>query len=191
MSLTVCTPTIGERAGLLAECVASIQAQEGHGLQLDHLVELDADRSGPAVVRNRMATRAGGEWLAFVDDDDLWSPHHAATVEPLLKPGVDVVFTLAAITGRPGWDPQLDRFDPVALRRENYIPLCGVVFRAEAFHQVGGFPVEGGCYEDHELFVKLLDAGARWECIPERTWTYRFGDWDCRSREVWDGRRVC
>ena len=30
--------------------------------------------TGVAAARNRGAEHAGGEWLAFVDDDDLWAP---------------------------------------------------------------------------------------------------------------------
>jgi len=38
--------------------------------------------------------------------------------------------------------------------------------------------------EDHDLWVRALDAGARFRCIPEVTWTYRLGDWPHRCMEA-------
>lgn len=177
------TASIPERAHLLADLRASVCAQTvPPGL---HLVGVDHARRGPAVVRNELAQAVPSGWLAFVDDDDLWHPTHLETLLAHSE-GVDVVYSLAEIVGRPGWDPQQEAFDERRLRRVNYIPLTGLV-RAELFHAVGGFPDTG--YEDWGLWLGLLDHGARFRCVPERTWTYRFGDWDSRSKEVWDGRR--
>lgn len=184
--ITVITPTIAGRGHLLAEAIDSVTTQRVGNVAVRHLIEVDRYLGGPAVVRNRLAAGAEG-WLAFLDDDDMWDPDHLATVHRHVDQA-DVIYTLARIEGRPDWDPQQDEFDPERLRRANYIPLCGALVRAELFHQVGGFPTDLR-YEDHGLWLGLLDAGARFLCIPRRTWTYRFGAWDSRSRQVWDGRR--
>ena len=183
----VVTPSIPERDQLLMECVRSVICQTaavgGHHVGVDH------DRRGPAVMRNELAIHVpDGAWVSFLDDDDLWHPQHARVIERYGQ-GADVVYTKARIDGRPGWDPQRNRFSADALRRANYIPLGGVAIKIDLFRQVGGFPTEDMRYEDHGLLLRLLDAGARFKCIPRFTWTYRFGDWDSRSKEIWRGER--
>lgn len=187
MDLTVVTATIPERAGLLTQAVRSVTDQALFR-PAEHRIVYDDARLGPARVRNAATATVATEWVAWLDDDDLWLEHHLATIAPHLREDVDVVYTLAVIEGRDGWDPQQDTFDPDRLRQLNYIPLCGVVARAALVNSVGGFDPEA-TYEDHALWVRLLDAGARWRCVPSRTWVYRFGAWDSRSKEVWDGRR--
>lgn len=187
MKVSVITPTLPDRTELLAAARASVDAQ-ARGIWYEHLILVDHKGEGPAVLRNRMARLARGGWLAFLDDDDMWLPGHLTAVVPHLTADHDVVFTLAQIEGRPGWDPQRPCWDPEHMRRANYIPLCGVVVRRSTFLAVGGFP-ERRRYEDHGLFLALMDAGARFHCVPEHTWVYRFGDWDSRSKQVWRGER--
>jgi hypothetical protein len=187
--LGVITPTIPGRESLLAEAVLSVAGQQPvRGVEVVHAVAADHERSGPAVVRNRVAQSLDVTHLAFLDDDDVWEPHHLATVLPALA-RADVAATLATIEGRRRWDPQLAKFDPDAMRHANFLPLCGAVVPADLFASVDGFPADGRLYEDWGLWLALLDRGARFEIVPQRTWRYRFGAWDSRSREVWDGRR--
>lgn len=184
-TLACLTPTIPGREGLLAEAIASVDAQT---VPCQHWVLTDVRRVGPAATRNVMASKTTADWVAFLDDDDLWLPHHVETVFEEMDVGYhDVIYTHCMIEGRPGWDPQRDHFDERAMRQMNYIPLGGVVIRKSMFDAVGGFPDER--YEDHGLFIRLLNAGAKFHCLPERTWVYRFGDWDSRSKECWRGDR--
>jgi hypothetical protein len=186
VTLHVVTASIPERSGLLAECCASVSNQTVRPRV--HLIGVDHQRRGPATIRNELAAAVTDGWIAFVDDDDLWDPHHLETLLAHTD-NVDVVYSLARIDGRPGWDPQQPGFDASRLRKVNYIPLSGLV-RADVFHTAGGFPCDGRLYEDHGLWLSLLDVGAEFRCVPETTWTYRFGTWDSRSKEIWDGRRV-
>lgn len=188
MGVYVLTPTIRGREHLLAEAEASVREQS---TQADaHLVFLDEHRVGPAAVRNLLLADVPAEqWVSFLDDDDLWHPHHLATLLDVQhQTGADVVYSLADITGRPGWDPQQDTFDVERLRRGNYIPLNGIV-RAGLAREAGGFPEDTRQYEDWGFWLNLLDAGATFACTGARTWNYRFGNWDSRSKEIWDGRR--
>lgn len=187
MDLTVVIPTVPGRAHLLAEAVGSVIAQTEPYTEIR--IVRDERRTGPSTTRNRGAAHLTTEWVAFLDDDDTWNPNHLATLAAHAG-DADVVYSLATIEGRPGWDPQQRTFDPDRLRRENYIPNGGII-RSSFFDSVTGYPADGQhLYEDWGLWLELLDADARFHCVPERTWTYRIGDWDSRHKEVLDGRRT-
>ncbi len=189
--VAVVTPTIPGREALLAEAEASVLAQT-HTPDF-HLTEVDSDRRGPAWVRNHLClvTDQGraSDWFCFLDDDDLLYPDHISTLlRAQRESGADVVYTHGNITGRGKWNPQRPKFDGALLRKKNYIPVTAMV-RASKFRKVGGFPVDGRRYEDHGLWLRLLDADCRFHCEPTITWEYRFGDWDSRSKEIWRGER--
>jgi hypothetical protein len=54
--------------------------------------------------------------------------------------------------------------------------------RVSLWRELGGYRDVHN--EDHDLWVRALDAGARFRCIPEVTWTYRLGDWPHRCMEA-------
>lgn len=178
------TASVPERPDMLSQAEMSVAGQSA---PVDlHLVGIDHAHRGPSAVRNELAAGVRTGWLAPLDDDDLWHPHHVKTLLGHAE-GADVVYSLADISGRPGWDPQQATFDADRLRQVNYIPLSGLI-RAEMFHEVGGFPSESEApdgYEDWGLWLRLLGAGARFVCVPEVTWTYRFGAWKGRSNQRW------
>ena len=79
--IIVVTPSLPERAAFRAECIESIRAQT---LQpIGHLIMLDYERVGPAVMLNRILPtmiESGTEWIAQLADDDLADPHHLETL---------------------------------------------------------------------------------------------------------------
>jgi glycosyltransferase involved in cell wall biosynthesis len=176
-------PSIPPRAGKLLEALASVANQTRPVDQIS--VAIDHERQGAAATRNRAFAAVDCEWTAFLDDDDLWRPQH---VERLLSTAVnchaDLVYPWFDVDG--GSDP-LGRegvpFDPDALRLNNYIPVTLLV-RTAALRDVGGFPVPGseawphGDCEDWAAWLQLLNAGATFVHLPERTWIWR---WDGRN----------
>lgn len=161
--ITALTPTLPGRERLLEQCRASVVAAG-----LKHLVGLDLERRGPAAIRNELAAQAHTPWLLCLDDDDLLLSHYLEVVAPELETA-DVVYTSWYLTGAP--DPQpLDRFDADYLRVQNFIPVTAAV-RTEAFRAVGGF--RNVPLEDHDLWLRLLDAGARFTYVPVVCWRYR------------------
>jgi glycosyltransferase involved in cell wall biosynthesis len=176
VSITVVIPTIPGREQELLRALASVQAQT---LQPDTVVvELDADRDGAAVTRNRALDRVATEWVAFLDDDDEFYPDHLKRLARYtLLSGVDVAY--------PGYDCDDDPvncfgipFDPVLLRRRNYIPVT-VLARTELVGEAGGFqphPDDNGdpC-EDWGLWLSMLDLGAKFGHLPVKTWRWNLG----------------
>lgn len=120
---------------------------------------------GVAAARNRAATSARGEFLAFLDHDDLWEPEMLATLVPLLRadPGVGLVYSDAlvidkegAVRGRRGRYLRYregEVFDD--LLRGNFIPVETTLMRTALFRELGGCD-EGLRYlEDYELCLRV------------------------------------
>lgn len=78
--VTVAIATIPPRVnGLLREAVASVEAQTVQpygGIS----AALDMNREGAARTRQRALDAVKTEWVAFLDDDDFWYPHHIETL---------------------------------------------------------------------------------------------------------------
>jgi glycosyltransferase involved in cell wall biosynthesis len=180
--ISIITPTVPPRADLLARAVKSVALQK---LQpVAHLIETDFAHEGSAIVRNRALDRVSTEWVAFLDDDDELLPHHLRVLHGWAERlCVDVVYPKCRIVrdGQelpmcPEWAGRPDMpFDPDILRQRSYIPVTSLV-RTELAQKVGGFSYpEGSGYDDWGMYLKLLDAGARFMHCPVLTWVWHLG----------------
>lgn len=167
--VTVITPSLASRGRLLAAAQQSVAAQT---VAVAHLIDAD-DRRPVAEKRNRLMRQATTEWVAFLDDDDLLDQDH---IETLLGHDADVIVPHCRFIGPPlppvaccagYYNRPYDRDD---LRQHGIFPIT-VLARREAILDVGGFG--DGLYEDWDLWNAMADAGARFEVVPEVTWSYR------------------
>ena len=121
---------------------------------------------GPGPARNRGISEANGEWIAFIDGDDLWRPDHLATLANLTTNFSDCAMVAAGYSQKQLGDPvneqrasvpagAAERLDPLTDRR-GLEPLWtgAVAVRREALIAAGGFGafVPG---EDQLLWVRL------------------------------------
>lgn len=169
-SVALLTASLPERGGLLAEAIASAEAQT-RPPEL-HLVLIDEERKGPGPLYNAAAELVDTEWIAILDDDDLLYPRH---LEVLLEDsdGADVVHSAFDVEGRDGWDWQDAHLFGCSIVQpgHNGIPVTALI-RREIFLEVGGFGTKRP--EDANLWRAIKAAGGRFECRHERTWVYRF-----------------
>lgn len=128
-------------------------------------------------MRNQLLRASTADWVAVLDDDDLMLPNHLETllsVDPVAK-GIHIVYSYCKVDGRPGWNPNRE-FSAEALRRGNFIPSTALISRSMLL-TIGGWrpssQVENG-WEDWDLWLRALDGGAHFFCVPEVTWVYRF-----------------
>lgn len=147
----------------------SVSALKEPGVQL----LLDEERCGAAEARNRGIAAAEGEWVALLDDDDVWSPDKLARqLEALQRADADFAYTGAAIVGagmRLRW---IDPTSPPEELRErmianNPIPACSsnLIVRRELAAQLG-FDRELKHFADWDFAVRLILSG-RAASIPE------------------------
>ena len=172
--ITVVTPTLPERADMLAELAQCMAAQTEQVYRWD--VKTDWERVGPAKIVNDLVANVDTEWVYRCDDDDLIDADHFATLAPHLTDGVDIVYTWPRVDP-PGWigrDELQVQFPLEWLERMNWI-TSGAAVRTSLWDSLGGYRDVHN--EDHDLWKRAYRIGARFLCIPTVTWTYRLGDW--------------
>jgi hypothetical protein len=172
MRIIVVTASLPEREAFRSEAIASVNAQT---LQpIGHLVGIDHERAGPARILNRLlpaCVASAADWIAQLADDDILHPHHLETLATRANTA-DIIYPYCEVEGR-AWNPNAP-FDPDRLRRENYIPATTMI-RARLCQELGGWNTEArNGFEDWDFWLRALDAGAAFTCIPTITWTYRF-----------------
>lgn len=176
--LTVVTATVPERADMLHELGQCIARQTVR--PFEWIVRTDWDKQGPAKTINQLVADVETPWVFRCDDDDLFDPNHFATIGEYLNGEFDIVYTWPRIDPLGHFDDPraLQRVYPLkTLRDANWITSAAAV-RTSLWDDLGGYRDVHN--EDHDLWVRALDAGARFRCIPEVTWTYRLGDWEHR-----------
>lgn len=155
---------------MLAEAQASVASQTF--CDLGHLVVVDENRVGPALIRNGLVRRSLAEWIVFLDDDDLLDPGFVELhLRHALSHSADVVYSLCRYPENSERRPPITGFDAVRLRRGNYIPVTALV-RRSMFNKTAGFNPSAR-FEDHRLWLDMLDSGARFSHLPQVCWTYR------------------
>ncbi len=135
--------------------------------------------------RNAAAAAAEGEWLLFLDDDNVLFPDAVSRlVHAACFSGADCV-PAASIRFTGDGDPRSDaashdgtiRFLGAARawsRIRNVVGDACALIRRDAFEAAGGFTdVYGLGLEDLELFNRLMVAGRRIEPLPDPVYYYR------------------
>jgi GT2 family glycosyltransferase len=161
--ISVVVPT-RERTGRLKALLAALEAQTLDRARFEVIVIHDEEGAGPAATRNRGWRQAGGNLIAFTDDDCEPRPDwleqlltaHGAAPDAILQGRTDPIIR------------ELDRLGPFAHTRvvdrpSIYFETCNIAYPRALLERLGGFdeafPEPSG--EDADLGWRALEAGAR------------------------------
>lgn len=182
VDVTVVTPSLPSRAGLLAEACASVAGQDA--LPAAHLIGVDHAGRGPAEIRSELVAAAHTKWVAFLDDDDLLDPCHLALLHRVGEQAdADVVIPYCRFDGDPLPARYCNQaYDRQALRERGIFPIT-VLVKTATVRRCGLFRPEDR-YEDWALWNRVADWGGFFLVVPEVTWTYRTAGADRRTNGV-------
>jgi len=188
LEISVVVPT-RNRWALLADCsLRSALAQEDVALEVvvvddgsteprpANLRALDDPRvrvvrressGGAAAARNAGVAAARAPWIAFLDDDDLWSPRKLrAQLDAAERAGARFAFTgVVVLDERRSPVQLLEPPDPEGLHaqlRARYVIPAGcsnVVVDRGLLDAVGGFDERLSFLADWDLWIRLAEAG--------------------------------
>jgi len=132
------------------------------GLRDRRVSVLDGTGAGVASARNIGLAAAAGEFVAFLDHDDLWPEHrHRVMLRAMLDdPQLDVVF------GRFRIHVELDGVWSARLRRldGNHVPgasLSNALYRSSTLRRLDGLNESLRVGEDIEYFYRLQQTGLK------------------------------
>lgn len=153
---------------------------------------------GRSAARNTGIQLSTGEWIAFLDSDDVWLPdklkiqmdgmEHAPTDVALLYGDcrmTDASLRPVAVSQPAGWRPGLRDSYENYLKGSN-IFTSSVAIRRSALEEAGGYWESLHGLEDHELYLRLLLRGCSFLKLsgpPQVLYRKHAGNTDARTAD--------
>jgi glycosyltransferase involved in cell wall biosynthesis len=139
---------------------------------------------GASGSRNAGAAATRAEFLAFLDDDDVWYPDHLArAVAELNRTGADAVISGLRRIKHDGSIQPIIIPPRTAIRERLFDKNFGMtgsnlVIRRSAFEHVGGFDPALPVFNDWDFLIRMISAGVEYCVVEDLTveWREHGGD---------------
>ncbi|MEQ3511927.1 glycosyltransferase family A protein [Pseudoalteromonas sp. BZB3] len=132
--------------------------------------------SGAPTARNLGISKAKGDWVALVDDDDEWLPSKLEKQAELINksndPQLGFVYTWTEAKGQAGQESYTSKVshkgDSVsALLNTNYIMSASVLIKRQALQDVSGFKESLPSCQDWDTWIRIALAGYHFDLVEE------------------------
>jgi glycosyltransferase involved in cell wall biosynthesis len=146
------------------------------------IIALDTN-AGPAAARDRAIRSATTPLIALLDADDAWLPEHLETLLAARATSGAAIVSPNAVFWDPtrgfgtgtyrdvvGVPPPEQQADDI-LRRD--FVCTGALFERDLYEQAGGFRAEFTGSEPWDLWMRMIDKGARVHGVEHPTYLYR------------------
>lgn len=120
---------------------------------------------GLSATRNRAMELSSGEFIAILDQDDIWEPEKLELQVRLMDsdPGVGVVYSDYSVIDEHGNITRADQKPHKYCRghvaesilKDNYVPCPTIMFRASALGKAGKFRTDFKQAEEYDLCLRL------------------------------------
>jgi len=143
---------------------------------------LQQRHSGQATARNWAVEKSHGQWLAFLDQDDLWDRDklevqmsHVGADDDIIHSSARVVDAAGAVIKGSMRRPPVEICDSLAAYLESLpVCMCTAVVRREALLSVGGFdPANRFGTDDCQLWLTLAATRHKFRYIDKILASYR------------------
>lgn len=189
----------------IAECLESVYAQTWHPLEVIIVDDGSTDNSLAIVeqlpgekriicqnnldvsaARNTGVRQSNGDFIAFLDQDDVWLPDKLNKQMDIFKqyPEIDLVFTDLIKFYESGKEHHARDKHKLALKlnhnnlfstliRKNLLMPSEVVVKKASFNIAGGFDENFRTCGDYEMWLRMAGLGMKFHYIPEVLLKYR------------------
>lgn len=136
---------------------------------------------GQSQARNMGLKAAQGEFVAFLDHDDLWLPGKTEKQLSKFVEGIDLVYSDSFVdrggekTLWSGTNKLYSGQPLLELAENNFIPTLTVIMRRSLFDKIPPFNESLRYGEDYDIWFRTLLSGSRIDYVPEPLATYNFG----------------
>lgn len=149
---------------ILVDSTGDDVAKRMHTWPAVHVIAPDR-RTLPGPARNIGASKASGEWLAFLDADAIPDPGWLAELLAAAGPSVDAIAgsvrngTPESVIGTASWLLEFSEFMPGRRRSPRHGASCNLLVRRSALDAIGGFPANVWPGEDTIVTFPLAQRG--------------------------------
>lgn len=145
---------------------------------------LNRANPGASGSRNAGATASCADFLAFLDDDDVWRPEHLArAMAELNRTGADAVITGLCRIKHDGSIQTIVMPPRAAVQERLFDKNFGMtgsnlVIRRSAFDRIGGFDPALPVFNDWDFLIRMISAGIEYGVVKDLTveWREHEGD---------------